>query len=76
MQINGIILYFVSIQMMSQYFDRRYIDQDFFVKVGVVAATAMLPYLLVKGCFCVFDPEKNWEKARSDQISEISKGLH
>ena len=62
--------------MLSQYFDSRYIDQDFFIKVIAVATSAMVPYLIVKGCFCVFDPEKSWEKSRSDQISEISKGLH
>ena len=48
MQIASALVYFISIMLLHEYFDLRYIDSTFMLKVFFITMVSWLPFQLIK----------------------------
>ena len=48
MHLSSLILYGVTVYTLNEYFDHRYLTQDFCLKVFGVATAAIFPYIVIK----------------------------
>jgi phospholipid-translocating ATPase len=72
MQLSSLCLYSLSIYSITEYFDRLYLTQDFFIKVFTVALVAYLPYIIGRQCLKVCDGPS---ERRQEKIRNLQKGL-
>ena len=59
MQLASAMVYFISIILLRQYFDLRYIDIEFMMKVVFITFVSWLPFQLIYYLVNMFDPSDN-----------------
>lgn len=59
MQVATVVIYFVSIILLHEYFDLQYIDFAFVLKVVFITLVSWLPFQLIYFLISIFDPSEN-----------------
>ena len=59
MQIASIVIYFISIILLHEYFDLQYVDSQFVWKVCFITFFSWIPFQLMYCLINTFDPSEN-----------------
>jgi len=59
MQVASLVIYFISIMLLHEYFDLRYVDLQFVLKVCLITVVSWLPFQVMYCLINIFDPSEN-----------------
>lgn len=59
MQLASIVIYVISIILLHEYFDLRYVDMQFIWKVMFITFVSWIPFQLMYYLINTFDPSEN-----------------